>query len=252
MSGSRVWRAGLAAVSFLTVLPVARRTRLDADDVGRGAPLFPLVGAGVGAVMGGVTALLARTVDPTAAAAIGVAAGAGLTGALHLDALADTADGLGGRTRDDALRIMRDHHLGAYGVVALALDLLIKTAALAELAAGHAAPSALIAACALARAAPAPVAWALPYAQPTEGKGRVLSGRTTPVRAAGSLAIGLAVATVAVRWHVLWAAGVGTAVACLFALDARRRLGGVTGDVLGAVSEGCETAILIALAAVIA
>lgn len=251
MSGSRAWRAGLAAVSFLTVLPVARRTQLDADDVGRGAPLFPLVGAGVGAVMGGLTALLARTVDPTVAAAVGVAAGAGLTGALHLDALADTADGLGGRTRDDALRIMRDHHLGAYGVVALALALLIKTAAVAQLAAGHAAPSALIAACALARAAPAPLAWALPYARPSEGKGRVLSGRTTPVRAVGSLAIGLAVAAAAVRWHVLWAAGVAAAVACLFGLDARRRLGGVTGDVLGAVCEACETAILVALAAVI-
>ena len=128
----RAARAALASVSFLTVLPVARWTTLDADDVRRAAPLFPLVGAGIGAVMGAVAWWLEPRTGPLVAGGLAVAAGAALTGALHLDALADAADGFGGRTREDALRIMRDHQLGAYGVVALVLDLLVKTAAVAE------------------------------------------------------------------------------------------------------------------------
>src|SRR5690349_7110685 len=131
---------GLAgAVAFLTRLPVGRRLVLDADDVSRGGALFPLVGAGIGAAVGGLTDVLSGPLTPALGAIVGVAAGAALTGALHLDALADTADALGATTRERALEIMRDHAIGAYGAVALVLALLAKVAALAALAAdGHA------------------------------------------------------------------------------------------------------------------
>src|SRR3981081_4406692 len=102
------------ALSFLTVVPVGRGTRFGAGDVGRGAIYFPLIGAGVGGAVA-LSAWAASLVLPLSLAAlIGVAAGALLTGALHLDGLADTADGYGGRTRARALEIMRDHAVGSY------------------------------------------------------------------------------------------------------------------------------------------
>src|SRR6266550_1910501 len=127
-------RAAVAAVAFLTRLPVGRLVPLDGDDVARGAVLFPVVGAGIGAAVGGTAAGLVRVLPPLAAAGIALAVGALLTGALHLDGLADTADALGGRSTEHALQIMRDHAIGAYGTVALVLDLLVKAVALAALA----------------------------------------------------------------------------------------------------------------------
>src|SRR5438105_10756168 len=127
-------RALAVALSFLTRVPVGRWIDLDGDDVARAGAVFPVVGAGVGAAVGGTTAALAEPLSPLLAAGLALAVGAVLTGALHLDALADTADALGARTRERALEIMRDHALGAYGAAALALDLLVKAAALAALA----------------------------------------------------------------------------------------------------------------------
>jgi adenosylcobinamide-GDP ribazoletransferase len=249
VSGADARRAALAAVTFLTILPIGRGVELDAEDVGRAGPLFPLVGAGIGAVVGAVAELLFPTVDATVAAAVAVAAGALLTGALHLDALADTADGFGGRTREDALRIMRDHHLGAFGVVALVLDLAVKVGAVASLLTHHSALPALIAAGGVSRAAAAPLAWALPYAQPTAGSGGALAARTSPARAALAVCLGVAVSAAAVRGDAGWAVVVAAGVVGLAAVTFGRRLGGVTGDALGAVCEISETAILVALAA---
>jgi adenosylcobinamide-GDP ribazoletransferase len=93
-------RAGAAAVSFLTRVPVGRHLALDAADVGRGAALFPLVGAGIGAAVGLVAVGLDAVLPPFLAAALAVAVEALLTGAIHLDALADTADALGGGSRE--------------------------------------------------------------------------------------------------------------------------------------------------------
>lgn len=251
MSLRRAARATLAAVSFLTVLPVARWTALDADDVRRGAPLHPLVGAGIGAVMGAVAWWLEPRTGPAIAGGLAVAAGAGLTGALHLDALADAADGLGGRTREDALRIMRDHQVGAYGAVALVLDLLVKSAAVAGLAAAHSALGGLVAAGALSRAAPAPLAAAFRHAQPTPGRGGALAGRLTIVQAAAAVAIGLAAAGLAAPRDAFGAALVWLAVILAVAAMLVRRLGGVTGDVLGCAAELSETAVLVVLAAAV-
>ncbi len=165
-------RAAVAALAFLTRVPVGRRLVLDGGDVARAGPAFPLIGACLGAVVGGIAAGLASPLSPLLAAALAIGAGTLLTGALHLDALADTADALGGRSRERALEIMRDHAIGAYGAAAIALDLLVKAAAIAALARdGHVLPFA-IAAGALSRAVPVPLAAALPYARPGEGLAR--------------------------------------------------------------------------------
>src|SRR5213595_1048016 len=127
---------GLAgAVAFLTRVPIGRFVALGPADVGRGGTFFPLVGAGIGAAVGGIADGLAGTLTAPLAAVIGLAVAAALTGVLHLDALADTADALGASTRERALEIMRDHAIGSYGAVALVLDLGAKIAALSALAA---------------------------------------------------------------------------------------------------------------------
>jgi adenosylcobinamide-GDP ribazoletransferase len=110
----QVARAAAAAVAFLTRVPVGRWIALDGADVARGAALFPVVGAGVGALGGLVAAGLERSSPPFVAGAVGIAACALVTGALHLDALADTADALGGVDRARALLIMRDPGGGLY------------------------------------------------------------------------------------------------------------------------------------------
>src|SRR5947207_11706745 len=106
-----VVRRLLAAIAFLTRIPIGGGT----SDVAGGAVLFPLVGAALGAAVGGTAYGLARILPSFAAAGIALALDALLTGALHLDGLADTADALGAGSREGALAIMRDHAIGTSG-----------------------------------------------------------------------------------------------------------------------------------------
>jgi adenosylcobinamide-GDP ribazoletransferase len=237
-------RGAVAAVAFLTRVPVGRMVVLDASDVARGGSLFPLVGAGIGAATGGIAYALADPLTPLIAALIGLVAAAVLTGVLHLDALADTADALGARTRERALEIMRDHSIGAYGGVALVLDLGLKAAALAALAGGTGVVRFAVCAAAASRATPLVLSAALPYARPGEGLGRAL--RTTGI--ARSLAAVAMAAVICVGLEgtdgaiLLGVAGIVAAVAGLLAF---RWLGGITGDILGAAAELAETAALV-------
>lgn len=243
-------RALAAAVSFLTVLPVARRVALDGADVARGSVLFPLVGAGIGALSGGLVWALGDHVPPLLAAVIGVAAGAAVTGALHLDGLADCADSYGGRTPEDRLRIMRDHTIGTYGGTALLLDLLVRVSALAALAGTSDALLVAAAAGGIGRAGGPVLAAALPYAQTRPGAGEALSAHPSRTRAAVAVVVGAVVAFACVgidAWAVLLVTAV---VVPLAGRSASRRLGGVTGDVMGATAELVEIgslALLVAL-----
>jgi adenosylcobinamide-GDP ribazoletransferase len=178
-----------------------------------------------------------------------VALEAALTGAIHLDALADSADGLGAGSRERALEIMREPTIGAFGATALLLDLVVKTAALAAVAAGPRAILAVAAAYALGRTAPPALGWALSYARPEGGSGSILTGGAGEVsRALGvGLGVGLAVAALGLRGIVLVGAAAFGAVAV--GLVARQRLGGVTGDVLGAAAELATTLALVAAVA---
>jgi adenosylcobinamide-GDP ribazoletransferase len=236
-----------AAVAFLTRVPVGRWIELDAADVARGGALFPLVGAGIGAVVGATAQSTESSLTAPLAALLGVAAGAVLTGVLHLDALADTADALAARTRERALEIMRDHAVGAYGTVALVLDLGLKAAALAALVGSHDALRAAVCATAAARAVPVLLSVALPYARPAPGVGRALGG-TGWARAAVAAVLAI-VLCVLLHAALLLAVVAGIALAC--GVAAHRWLGGVTGDVLGAAAELSETGALIAAVALL-
>lgn len=236
-------RAPLGAIGFLTRLPM-RRESLSPSDFAGAAVLFPLVGAALGAAIGGVALGLAQVLPALLAATLAIAFELAITGALHVDGLADSADGLAGRSAERSLEIMRDHSLGTYGASALALNLLAKAVALGALAESDVLLP-VVAAYAVSRAAPLPLALLLPYARPGGGVGRSLS-EGLGVR---GTAAGIALATVvAVMTTGAWALGT---LACLALVSvavgvlARRRLGGVTGDAMGAAIELTATSALI-------
>jgi adenosylcobinamide-GDP ribazoletransferase len=238
-------RAAAAAVTFLTRVPLGRRVVVDAADVARGAVLFPLVGAGVGALGGGVAALLHPTLPAFVAAGIGVSLAVVVTGAMHIDALADIADAAGVATRESALEVMRDSRVGAFGAAAIALDLLVKVGAVAALLDTGDAFAALVAAGALSRAAPAPLAVLLPYPRAGCGPGSVLSGRISRVAAAIAVLLGVGIAILAAGASGALLAVAAGATALVLGLVYRRWLGGASGDALGAVAELAETAVLV-------
>jgi adenosylcobinamide-GDP ribazoletransferase len=238
----------LGAVAFLTRVPTGGGARRP-EELARSVPWFPVVGAGVGLAVAGVYAGAGALLPPLPAAAVAVVAGVCLTGAFHEDGLGDTADALvGHHDREDTVRILQDPRLGTFGVLAVAASLLLRVAAVAALAPA-AALAALPAAHALSRAAAVATMAALPPAAGT-GLGasyaRALSGRG----ALAGTAAGLAVALALLGGAAVWAAAVAALAAFLLGRLARRRLGGVTGDVLGAVQQLGE--VLVLLAAVVA
>jgi adenosylcobinamide-GDP ribazoletransferase len=234
------------AFQFLTRLPVGRGG-LDGADLGRSCAWFPLAGAAMGLLVA-AGAHAARPYAPAPLlAALAVAALAWLSGGLHLDGLADTFDGLSGGhgDRERTLAIMRDGRIGAHGATALALVLLVKAAALAELLArGDLWP--LVAAPALARFGAVPLVVGFPYAR-AEGLGKAFHGTA----GAREIAVAAALAAAAVAPSApasLAPAAVALAAAGALAWRVRRRLGGLTGDVYGAAIEIAEAAYLAAAA----
>ena len=247
MTDSLPLRAGLAAIAFLTRVPVGRLVALDAADVARGAALFPLVGAAVGGSAGLLADALVPGLPGLVAGALAVGLAALLTGAMHLDALADTADALGGTSRERALEIMRDHAVGAFGAVAVVVVCLVDASAIAALAVGDDALLAGVVAGGAGRAAILPLARALPYAREGGGQGRVLEG----IGWAGVL-VGLGLVSllaVAGGRPGLVALAAAAVTAALLLVFFRAWLGGVTGDTLGATAKLCETAGLVAFVA---
>lgn len=242
-------RASAASLAFLTILPIGRQVRLTGADVARGSIAFPIVGCGIGALGGVADWALGLHAPAMLAAVVAVAICTLITGALHLDGLADYADSFGGRTVDDRLRIMRDHAIGTYGGLALILDLLIKTSAFAAVAGTTDAIAFGAAAGAVSRMCGPILAAVLPYAQRSTGSGSALSARPSAGRAAVAAALGLILALFTVGQSAWVAAAAAALVLTLVALSAFQRLGGVTGDVMGAASELVEMTTLAVLVA---
>ena len=240
-------RPFLAALSFLTAVPVARAALPDATDLRRAAVLFPIVGAAVGALIATVAWGASQVLPPFAAAIAGVASGVAVTAALHLDGLGDVADGvgasLGGR---DPTEAMRDPRLGTFGVATVTLDLLLRSSLLSGLVvAGF--PWEVVAAASISRVAPIAIAWRLPYRGGGTGTWTDgIGGRALAATSVIGVAIAIPCAGFATPTMVLAVA----VVAILLGAWSRRRLGGVTGDVFGAAIELGETfALAAALAA---
>jgi adenosylcobinamide-GDP ribazoletransferase len=235
------------AVGFLTRVPIGDGGTN--RDVAGALCWFPLVGAVIGATVGLIRVGAGTAVTPLAGAALAVAGGALLTGGLHEDGLGDTADGFGGGwTPQQRLTIMDDARQGTYGVLAIVSSVVIRVAALSALS-GWAAVSGAAAVHLLARA------WAvavLSLAKPATSEGLARSAHPGPGRKPGLLAalacsVGLAV-IVAGPGAVAVAATAGLPVAGVTTALAYRKIGGVTGDVLGAVEQLAEVAGLLAVA----
>jgi adenosylcobinamide-GDP ribazoletransferase len=240
-------RAGAAALVFLTSLPLGRAVDVEPRDLGRAAPAFPLVGAMLGGIVGSTAALGADALGPALAAMLSVALSALLTGAIHFDALADSADALGGRSPEHALEIMRDPRIGAFGAAALVLVAGIEAAALAGLAAAGAV-AAVVASFGLARSVAPAAARLAPDARRGAGLGGPLAAGGT-VRAAAGVVVAVALATLLTGWDGLALAGCAAGCAALGTAVCRRRFGGLTGDGLGALILLTEAACLcVALA----
>ncbi|MFG3704198.1 adenosylcobinamide-GDP ribazoletransferase [Micromonospora sp. NPDC047670] len=243
--------ARLALTTF-TTLPV-RAGRIDRAVAGTAMALAPAVGALLGVVLAAILLLPGALAPPLVAAAVTVGAGALLTRGLHLDGLADTVDALGSYRRGAAaLEIMKKPDVGPFGVAALVVVLLVQTAALAELA-GRSWPAALAAVVAATAAGRLGVAVAcrrgVPAARP-EGLGALVAGTVGPVAlVAGTVAVALAaVAAVPGRpWQGPLAVAAALAVAVGLLRHVVRRLGGVTGDVLGATVEVVTTLVYLGL-----
>lgn len=240
-------RTGLA---FCTRLPLAGAP--PGASLARAAWTFPLVGALVGA-LGAVLYWLAdgAGLDPFVSATLAVAATVAVTGCLHEDGLADTADGFGGgSTKEHKLEIMRDSRSGAYGVSALVLSMLLRVGAVASLVEPALAAVALIAAHAGARAVMPMFMLILPQARQD---GLSASAGTPPVSSAviavllGLLALALCLGPgIGLVAALLVAAGFG-----VMAWLSLRQIGGQTGDVLGAVEQLSEILILLVAAALL-
>ncbi|HEY2148888.1 MAG TPA: adenosylcobinamide-GDP ribazoletransferase, partial [Pirellulales bacterium] len=161
-----------AALSFLTRVPIPARTPFSAADTGRSSYWFPLIGAMLGLIYALAVRILSPVLPCIVVAVIVIVIEALLTGALHLDGVADMADGFGGgRDRADVLRIMRDHAIGAYGATALILIILLKVTTISALCEHHLAEQYLIAGPALSRWATVLLSWLSPYARRSESEG---------------------------------------------------------------------------------
>jgi adenosylcobinamide-GDP ribazoletransferase len=238
----------LAAVEFLTVFTIRRHPVYRADELSRARAWYGVVGALVGGVLALAGWLLALALPPLAAAGPLLLLWAGLSRFLHLDGVADTADALVHDTgRERALAIMKDNRIGAFGLGAVALVLLSKFGALASLPPERLWP-ALIAAPALGRAAAAGLSAALPPARPGSGLGAAAGQGSAGWALAGPAAVALAAAGAFCGVAGLWAALAALAAAAVLGWWYVRRLGGVTGDCLGAAVEACEAAALVTLA----
>lgn len=249
------WRT---AVALFTVVPVAAPTQVDRPAAGRALLWLPVVGLALGTVGGAVLYAVGAVVDTTAgrllAAVLAVGSLACLTGGLHLDGLADTADGLGSRRpAADALAIMRRSDIGPMGVATLLFVALAQVTALATLGPGPSAAVALAAAVVVARVAVVLVA-GVPGAR-EDGFGALVAGGVGRLARYGYVAAVLLIAALpaalgapGMAARLVAAAATGLLLARLLAAYAARRLGGTTGDVYGAVVETSTTAVLLVLA----
>lgn len=228
------------AVMLLTRLPLGRLAE-PVPSMGAARWAFPLVGLPVGLVG---WAVLALGLPGMVGATLALAAMALLTGGLHHDGLADFADGMGGRDRAQRLEIMRDSRVGSFGAIVLIFTVLLGVAALAE--AGVSLPGILL----VAMASRLLMLLALDLLPPARADGLGRGAAALGERWAwGPGAAALLILALWLGAGSLAVLGVMALTASLLGWQAKRLLGGQTGDVLGAVQLGSETAGWVALAA---
>lgn len=239
-------RGLVAAVRFLTRVPMPGRPTA-AEDIAGAVGWFPVVGAGVGLAIGGAFWGAARVWSPWVAAVLAIAIGLMLTGGFHEDGATDATDGLGGGwTRERVLEIMKDSRIGAYGAMALWCLLMFRAVSLVEL--GARALVAYPLAMAWGRASVAVMLRLLPPI----GTGLAKEVHRGLGWGPFLMAMGWGVLAGLAAWrlglpHLGLAARAGLMVCLIWCLYLKHRLGGHSGDLLGAGNQLVEAAVLLAL-----
>lgn len=237
----------ITAVRFLTIVPVPGPAVEGPEDLGRAAAWFPIVGLALGVMLVLGDRVLSLLFPPALAASLVLVSWKLLTGGIHLDGLADSLDGLVGKNAAERLAIMRDSRIGVFGAIGLVVVFLVGFAALADLPLGLR-DRALLLAPAVGRLAPPHLARRFSPATPGEGSGAAFMAAVTP-RAflLGALIVTLAAGAILWPWG-LFALGIGVASYWVPGHFLSRRLGGLTGDNLGAAVEVAELGVLLAFA----
>ncbi|MEN8200301.1 MAG: adenosylcobinamide-GDP ribazoletransferase [Thermodesulfobacteriota bacterium] len=236
----------LAALRFLTILPISWRSEGDERFFQASLLWFPLVGLVIGAGAA-LSVFLLQAVFPQAVVAIfAMALLAGLSGCLHLDGLADSGDGLlSSRSRERSLAIMRDSRSGAMGVIVLIFVLLGKYGALSSLPQASLIPAVLLVPMGGRIAILISMA-VLPYARSGGGLGELFYAKDRYLVAGLGLCFGAGVSAFLVSFQLaLFMSLTILASVSLFSFYCFRKLGGATGDTLGAVCELTELGILL-------
>lgn len=234
----------LSAIQFLTRIPVPTRA-YHPDSLARSVPFFPLVGA----LLGVAAALLHRAAVPhmgrLVSALLVIIFLVAITGCLHEDGLADTADSLGGgHSREQILLILRDSRIGSYGAAALALSLFARALLLSSIPLSHFFQY-VVAAHILCRWTTLPLSYFCPPARETDGQG----ARVAQLVPRSALVLGTAFAFLLtgllLRWHSVTPVLIAVAVTLLSAHIYKKKIGGVTGDCFGATNQLTEIAIYL-------
>lgn len=234
----------LTGLQFLTGLRLTDRTKWSENAFGRSVGYFPLVGLIIGAFLAGFYYLAISLIPKAVLAVLVIILAVILTGGLHCDGLMDTADGIfSGRNRERILEIMKDSRIGSNGVIAFVLIVLLKLSVIITLEINEAIILLLLMPV-VGRMAMVIVIMIFPYARP-EGTGRVFAER------ADRYALALAFCTTllifgATNYLLAWIGLFGALIfAIFFGYYVYRLIGGLTGDVYGAVTEVAETIFIL-------
>lgn len=250
-------RLFLTAIQFFTRLPVPAWVGHSSAQLNQAARYFPLVGVVVGLLCSAVLIIAAQVLPLPLAAGLSMAAGILITGAFHEDGLSDFADGLGGGfTREKALLIMKDSRVGAYGVIAIVLVLLLKFQSLTVLLDRHSlwfVCAALIAAHAFSRLMATSIMLTQNYIRDDDSARAKPAAQQISTRSfivallTAFAALGLLYASGAPPLNLTSAVAAALAMRAYLAWRLQKRLGGYTGDCLGAVQQLTELVFFLGL-----
>jgi adenosylcobinamide-GDP ribazoletransferase len=234
----------LAALRFLTIIPLPGRREVSPEALGRSIVYFPLVGVIIGLILVGLSWLLGLVLPSALVNVLLVVALAALSGALHLDGFIDTCDGMaGGKTAEERWRVMEDSRAGSFGIIGVCLLLLVKYVALNAVPDSWLMPT-LVLMPVISRWAMVYAVFAYPYAKPS-GLGTVFKQGASWLRFTIATVITLVVAVILAQLSgfiimiAIWV------IVVVMAVYLKGRLGGLTGDTYGAINEVAEVCLLI-------
>ena len=238
-------RRFILALQFLTVIPFYKNLEVNEEDLGKSALYFPMVGLIIGGCLVCSNVLLSFFLPRSVVDGMLIVILVLMTGSIHLDALADTVDGIAsGKERNEKLRIMKDGQVGAMGAVAVFLVLMLKYLALAALP-EYLKNQSLLLMPVMGRWSQVSVAYFSDYAGLKKGLGFPMTRHVTPLIFIFTTSISVLVAAYLFHYRGFIIAVLVVSFCLLYSRFFKRALGGVTGDVLGAANEITEVAVLI-------